>query len=263
MPDIMTIYGPVFYLSRGDATPPIVAIHGAGGLGRYWGNQIARLSAVARFVTFDLPGHGRSTGPTHTTIGEGAQRVEAIMNVLGIADAVLMGHSMGGAIAQWLALHRPARVRGLILVGAGARLRVQPAILDGIRADWERTARQITEWQYAPGTSPLVLDTAAADLRQTDPDIVHSDYAACNEFNVMADLEKIRVPTLVIVGEHDRLTPPAYADFLARSLPNATLEVIPRAGHMAMIEQPNAVNDVVRTFIEKLKIEDKRLKTKD
>jgi pimeloyl-ACP methyl ester carboxylesterase len=109
----------------------------------------------------------------------------------------------------------------------------------------------------------LVLDTAAADLRQTDPDIVHSDYAACNEFDVMADLEKIRVPTLVIVGEHDRLTPPAYADFLARSLPNATLEVIPRAGHMAMIEQPNAVNDAVRTFIEKLKIEDKRLKTKD
>lgn len=256
MPDIMTIYGPVFYLSRGDATPPIVAIHGAGGLGRYWGNQIARLSDVARFITFDLPGHGRSTGPTHTTIAEGAQRVEAIMNVLGIVDAVLMGHSMGGAIVQWLALHRPTRVRGLVLVGTGARLRVQPAILDGIRTDWDRTARQITEWHYAPGTSPLVLDTATADLRQADPNIVYSDYAACNEFDVMADLEKIRVPVLVIVGEYDRLTPPAYAEFLVRSLPNATLVTIPRAGHMPMIEQPNVVNDTVRTFVAALKIGD-------
>lgn len=171
------------------------------------------------------------------------------MNVLQITDAVLMGHSMGGAIAQWLALHRPTRVRGLVVVGTGARLRVQPAILDGIRADWERTARQITEWHYAPGTSPLVLDTATADLRQTNPDIVHSDYAACNEFDVMDDLAKIQVPALVIVGEHDRLTPPAYAEFLARSLPNATLVTIARAGHMPMIEQPNAVNDAVRKFM--------------
>jgi pimeloyl-ACP methyl ester carboxylesterase len=135
-------------------------------------------------------------------------------------------------------------------------LRVQPDILHGIRTDWDRTARQITEWHYAPGTSPLVLDSAAADLRQTDPNIVYSDYAACNEFDVMTELGKIQVPALVVVGEHDRLTPPAYAEFLAHSLPNASLEVIPRAGHMPMIEQPNAVNEAVRAFITELKVQD-------
>jgi pimeloyl-ACP methyl ester carboxylesterase len=255
MPDIMTIYGPVFYLSRGTNAPPIVAIHGAGGLGRYWGNQLARLSDVARFVTFDLPGHGRSTGPTHRTIEEGAQRVIAIMNVLGLKQAVLMGHSMGGAIAQWLALHQPNRVEGLVLVGTGARLRVHSSILEGIYSDWNATTRLIAQWYYAPGTSPLVLDAATADLRQTDPDLLHSDYAACNAFDVMNEAGTIEVPALVVVGEHDRMTPPRYAEFLASTLPRAELAVIPQAGHMVMIEQPNAVNVAVRTFVERLRAE--------
>jgi pimeloyl-ACP methyl ester carboxylesterase len=258
MPDIMTIYGPMFYLSRGEGTPPIVAIHGAGGLGRYWGNQLARLSAITRFVTFDLPGHGRSTGPAHQTIEEGAKRVIALLNVLGIQQAVLMGHSMGGAIAQWLALHQPDRVQGLVLVGTGARLRVHSAILDGIYADWNATTRLITEWHYAPGTSPLVLDAATADLRQTNPDILHSDYTVCNAFDIMAEVGNIYQPTLVVVGEHDRMTPPKYAEYLANALPDAQLEVVPQAAHMVMVEQPDAVNAAVRRFVEQLKMEDGR-----
>jgi pimeloyl-ACP methyl ester carboxylesterase len=252
MPDIMTNYGPVFYLDRGSSAPPIVAIHGAGGLGRYWGNQLVGLSRQVRFVAFDLPGHGRSTGPTHTTIVEGAQRVEAMMDVLKIKQAVLLGHSMGGALALRLAQQQPDRVHGLVLVGTGARSRVHPRILDGIHADWNATTRLITEWSYAPGTSPLVLDTATADLRDVDPRVVHSDYAACNEFDMMSEIGNIAAPALVLVGEHDRMTPPAYAQHLVRSLPNAVLEVIPNAGHMAMLEQPQAVNDAICRFVRSL-----------
>lgn len=253
MPDIMTSYGPMFYLSRGSGTPPIVAIHGAGGVGRYWGNQLVGLSREVRFVTFDLPGHGRSSGPAHSTIAQGAQRVEAIMNVLQIKQAVLLGHSMGGAIALFLALQQPDRVRGLVLAGTGARLRVHPSILEGIYADWNATSRRITEWSYAPGTSPLVLDTATNDLRDVDPQVVHSDYTACNNFDMLSKIGSIAAPSLVIVGEHDRMTPPAYAQHLARGLANATLEMIPNAGHMAMLEQPQAVNDAVRRFINRIK----------
>jgi pimeloyl-ACP methyl ester carboxylesterase len=255
MPDIMTNYGPMFYLSRGTSAPPVVAIHGAGGLGRYWGNQLVGLSRTMRFVTFDLPGHGRSTGPTHTTIAEGAQRVQAIMDVLKIKQAVLMGHSMGGAIALFLARQLPERVCALVLVGTGARLRVHPQILAGIHADWNATTRLITEWSYAPGTSPLVLDTATADLRAVDQPVVHSDYAACNAFDMMDEIGDVAAPALVVVGERDRMTPPAYAQHLERSLPNATLEIVPNAGHMVMLEQPNAVNDAVRRFMNRWNIE--------
>lgn len=239
--------------------PTIVAIHGAGGLGRYWGNQLATLSTTTRFVTFDLPGHGRSTGPAHQTIEEGAQRVITLIDALDLQQAVLMGHSMGGAIAQWIALQYPERVRGLVLVGTGARLRVHSAILNGIHSDWEPTTRLIAEWQYAPGTSPQVLGTATADLRKTDPDVLYKDYAASNAFNMMNGIDKIEAPALVIVGEHDRLTPPKYADYLARALPHARLEVIPQAGHMVMVEQADAVNIAIHRFIETLKQEDERL----
>lgn len=253
MPDIMTIYGSVFYLSRGEGTPPIIAIHGAGGVGRYWGNQVASLGNVTQLVTFDLPGHGRSTGPTHTSIDEGAQRVTALMNVLGMQRAILMGHSMGGAIALWLALHQPDRVAGLVLVGTGGRLRVHPDIVNGLRTDWEATTRLITEWHYAPATSPLIIDAGTADLRQTDPSIMLSDYEACNQFDIMDRIGNIPAPALIVVGEHDRLTPPKYAEFLAQQLPNAKLQVIPQAGHMVMIEQPNAVNAAVAAFVEEVR----------
>lgn len=255
MPDIMTAYGPVFFLSRGTASPPIVAIHGAGGLGRYWGNQLVGLSRTTRFVAFDLPGHGRSTGPTHITIAEGAQRVAALMNALKMDQAVLLGHSMGSAIALSLARQQPARVRGLVLVGTGARLRVNPTILNGLQQDWHGTTRLITEWSYASGTSPLVLETATADLRQVDPQVVQSDYAACNTFDMTQEISAIDAPALVLVGEHDRMTPLPYTQQLAHSLPNATLQIIPNAGHMAMLEQPNAVNAAIREFMEGLEIE--------
>lgn len=252
MPDVMTIYGPIFYLSRGAGTPPIVAIHGAGGLGRYWGNQLAGLSRTTRFVTFDLPGHGRSTGQTHETIEEGAKRVIALMNVLGITHAVVMGHSMGAAIALWIALHHTERVQGLVLVGSGARLRVHSSIRSGIHGDWRATTRLTTEWQYAPETSPLVLDAATADLRHVDPDVLYKDYAAANAFDIMAEIGNIRTPTLVIVGEHDRMTPPASAEYLAHTMPNAQLQIIPQSGHMVMVEQAEAVNGAVKAFVERL-----------
>ena len=162
---------------------------------------------------------------------------------------------MGGAIALFLARQQPDRVRGLVLVGTGARLRVHPQILVGIHADWNATTRLITEWSYAPGTSPLVLATATADLRAVDQPVVHSDYAACNAFDMMDEIGDVAAPALVVVGEHDRLTPPAYAHHLARSLRNATLEIVPNAGHMVMLEQPNAVNDAVRRFMNRWNIE--------
>jgi pimeloyl-ACP methyl ester carboxylesterase len=84
---------------------------------------------------------------------------------------------------------------------------------------------------------------------------VHSDYAACNAFDMMDEIGDVAAPALVVVGEHDRLTPPAYAQHLACSLPNATLEIVPNAGHMVMLEQPNAVNDAVRRFMNRWNIE--------
>lgn len=246
MPYAATAFGPIFYLSRGHGQPPLIAVHGAGGTSRHWGYQLSGLSDLTGVVALDLPGHGRSSGDTHTSVAEGAQRVRALLDALGLERAVLMGHSMGGAIVQTLALHDPHRVAGLVLVGTGARLRVHPTILSGIVEDWAATTALITAWSYAPGQTPAVLEQATAALRATPPAVLHADYSACDRFDAVAEISRIAVPTLIVVGAQDQMTPPKYAEFLARTLPQTQLVVVPGAGHSVMIEQPQPVNATIR-----------------
>lgn len=248
MPYIDTAYGAIWALRRGSGAPPLVAVHGAGGTSRHWGYQLRGLADRTTVYALDLPGHGRSAGPQHESIAAGAAWVLAWLDRQAIARAVLMGHSMGGAIVQTIALDQPERVAGLVLVGTGARLRVHPAILTGIPAAWEPTTRQITEWSYAPDAAPALLAAATAELRRTSPAVLLADYQACDRFDRMAEIERIVAPTLVIVGAEDRMTPPKYAEFLARRLPDAQLVVVPGAGHNVMIEQPARTNDAIRAF---------------
>jgi pimeloyl-ACP methyl ester carboxylesterase len=247
MPTVETAFGPIFYLSRGQGQPPLIAVHGAGGLARHWGGQLSGLADLTQIVALDLPGHGRSPGPTHTTVDQGAERVLALLDALAIPRAVLMGHSMGGAIVQTLALRQPQRTAGLVLVGTGARLRVHPDILSGILADWRGVTEMITAWSYAPEYAADLLARAAADLRTTSPATLHADYSACDRFDLIAEAGRIAAPTLIIVGAQDRMTPPKYAEFLARTLPQAQLTIIEQAGHSVMIEQPQLVNEAIRT----------------
>lgn len=246
MPYAETSFGPIFYLSRGHGPLPLIAVHGAGGISRHWGYQLSGLADLTHVVALDLPGHGRSTGGTHTTVAEGAQRVRALLDALAVERAVLMGHSMGGAIVQTLALHDPERVAGLVLVGTGARLRVHPTILSGIIDDWEATTTLVTAWSYAPEQSPAVLAQATAALRATPPAVLHADYSACDRFDLIAEIGRINIPALIIVGAQDQMTPLKYAEFLARTLPHTQLVVVPRAGHSVMIEQPQMVNAAIR-----------------
>jgi len=246
MPYAVTAFGPIFYLSRGHGQPPLIAVHGAGGTSRHWGYQLSGLSDLTRVVALDLPGHGRSGGETHTSVAEGARRVVALLDALGLERAVLMGHSMGGAIVQTLALHNPQRVAGLVLVGTGARLRVHPTILSGIVEDWDATTALITAWSYAPEQSPAVLARATAALRATPAAVLHADYSACDRFDAIDEISRITVPTLIVVGAQDQMTPPKYAEFLARTLPQTQLMVVPGAGHLVMIAQPQPVNATIR-----------------
>lgn len=246
MPVVATPFAPIFYLSRGQSLPALVAVHGAGGSSRHWGYQLSGLSDLAQVIALDLPGHGRSIGPQHSTVDEAAERVLALLDGLGIERAVLMGHSMGGATVQTIALRAPERVAGLVLVGTGARLRVHPTILSGILDDWLATTRLITEWSYAPQTAPAQLARATEELRATAPAVLHADYRACDGFDLIAEAARIDVPTLLIVGAQDRMTPPKYSEFLARTLPDARLVLVPDAGHSVMIEQPQPVNAAIR-----------------
>jgi pimeloyl-ACP methyl ester carboxylesterase len=166
-----------------------------------------------------------------------------------LQQAVVAGHSMGGAIALTMALQYPRRVAGLVLVGTGARLRVLPTILDGTLSDFDNTVALICEYAYSPHTPRQLVREGQRQMLQVAPQTIHDDFLACDAFDVMDRLGEIRCPTLVICGTEDRLTPPKYSEYLVDRIADSELDLIPGAGHMVMIEKPDLVADAIRAAL--------------
>jgi len=258
MPYAETNAGKLFYaVSRGAADgPALVLVHGAGGTRLNWPADLRRLGPRATVYTLDLPGHGRSGGRGRDAIGGYAETVIAFLSAVDIERAVIAGHSMGGAIAQTLALeyagHKrsDARLAGLMLVATGARLRVAPAILEGIGSDFAGAVDLITRFAWSPEADPAMVEQGKKLLAQTDPDVLFGDFLACDRFDVMERLGEIEIPTLIVTGAADRLTPPKYARYLAEHIPDARLTLVEGAGHMVMLERPTEVAQAARSFLE-------------
>ena len=226
---------------------PLLLLHGAGGSHLHWPPHLRRLPERVVYA-LDLPGHGRSTGPGLRSIDAYTEAVHRVVGELKLPAFLLAGHSMGAAVALNLALRRPAGLAGLFLVGTGARLPVAPAILDGLLSDFAATTALITDLAYGAATGDRPRQLFLRRLRETDPVVLYDDFVACNAFDVTDRLPEIDLPALIVGGEEDRLTPIRYAQALATSLPHAELHQLAGAGHMAMLEQPDAVTAHLRTF---------------
>jgi len=143
-------------------------------------------------------------------------------------------------------------VAGLVLVATGARLRVAPAILEAIRTDFEGAVRLITRFAWSSETPPSLTELGRQALLEAGPDVLEGDLIACDRFDVMARLGEIEVPTLVIAGSADQLTPVKYARFLNERIPGARMVIVEDAGHMVMLEQPAAAAKAMREFLQKM-----------
>lgn len=242
---------PAGWLEAGTG-PPLVCVHGAGGAADIWVRQLEGLAGVARVIAPDLPGHGPGDGPGRQSVGAYADWLAAFLDARALARPILAGHSMGGAIAQTLALERPARLGGLVLVATGARLRVLPRLLELLRDRPPEGHDLIGALSYAPATPRERVATADRALRETAPLVTLGDFVACDRFDVMARLGDVRVPTLIVAGLEDRLTPVTYGRRLAAAIPGARLVEVEGAGHFPQLEQPDAVNRAIREFLAEL-----------
>jgi pimeloyl-ACP methyl ester carboxylesterase len=230
--------------------PPLVLIHGAGGSGLHWPPEVRRLVGE-RVLSIDLPGHGRSGGQGEATIAAYAARVEAWLDALNLDGSVLVGHSMGGAIALSIALEYPSRVAGLILVGTGGRLRVHPMILDLSTQDtrFKEVVDIIIGQSFSTFAPARLVELAKLRMAETSSQVLHHDFVACNQFDVMDRLGALDIPVQVICGRDDVLTPEKYSQYLVEVIPRAELALIEDAGHMVMLEKPKKVADVITRFM--------------
>jgi pimeloyl-ACP methyl ester carboxylesterase len=232
---------------------PVILVHGAGGTHLHWPSQIRRLPGY-KVYSIDLAGHGKSEGRGHQNIDAYRKSICRWMDKIHIYSGVFVGHSMGGAIALSMALKEPERVIALGLVGTGARLRVAQSILEhtASQTTFPLAVNEIMRRSFSRNTHPRLIETASQNMEKIRPSVLHGDFIACDTFDVMDDIHKIRQPTAVLCGQDDQLTPVRYSGYLADKIPKADLHIIPNAGHMVMLEQPQVVSDILSNFLNRL-----------
>ncbi len=241
------------YVETGGGAPTVVFVHGAGGGWGTWTRQLEGLADAGRMIALDLPGHGASSGDDCRAITDYAAAVQGFIRALGVGPVVLAGHSMGGAITQTIALAAPELLRAIVLVGTAARLKVYPELLRLLETDYPAAVDFVKRHGWSPDAAPALAEGVRKATLEVRQPVTLADYTACNAFELRDRLGGIRLPTLVIIGEDDELTPPRFSEFLSAEIPGARLARIPKAGHYVMFEQPDEVNLAIRQFLAELK----------
>jgi pimeloyl-ACP methyl ester carboxylesterase len=244
---------------------PVVFIHGIGASVYSWRHTLpAVVAAGYRVVAFDNRGFGFSDKPAHGyRNADYARLVVALMESLGIASAVLVGHSMGGEIAAEVALSNPDRVRGMVLIGSAGYGVRWPGVLKIAR--WPFVGALATSLRGRWITGKIVRSCFAdpgkvteADLDQYYAPVPDARFGRAlrgvlREFrfdSLGGRLGSVQTPTLVLWGDADRWIPPANGFRFARELPRSGFVMIERAGHNAPEESPERVNQLLLEFLE-------------
>jgi 3-oxoadipate enol-lactonase len=248
------------YVERGSGLP-VVLIHGFPLDSRIWQSQVEALSDRYRVIAPDLPGFGKSQSAGPFSISSLADSVHALLKELGAAPCVLGGLSMGGYVSLAFARKYASDLRGLALIDTraeadtaagreGREKMIKLAREKGAKAVAdEMFPKMITEQtvQQKPGVAAMLRKIMESQAPVT---IEHALAAMRDREDLTQQLPSIAVPTLVIVGEQDAITPPAVAEGMTKSLRNPTLSVIRRAGHVSCMEQPEDVTTTLRRFVE-------------
>ena len=161
---------------------------------------------------------------------------------------------MGSAIAQRMSLDYPDRVKGLILVGAGAKLGVHPQLIeDCSSADtYPKVVLQILEWSFSQQADEKLVRQAGERMKEISLSVLLADLKSCNAFDMRDHIGEIKQPTLIICGEDDQMTPIRFSQYLSENIYGSRLEIIPGAGHMVMLEKPEIVARLIDDFMDEI-----------
>src|SRR5436305_6325427 len=228
----------VYYQVVGQGEP-IILVHGLSGSSRWWVRNIRALAEHYRLYLIDLPGFGTMQRfRQRFALDEIASGIVLWMEAVGIKQAHLVGHSMGGYICLWIAAHHPERIQCLVLVSPAGipHIRSLPGyvlpLLSTIRYVKPRFFSILISDALRAG--PLTIVRAAQDL-------LTKDIRDC--------LKDITAPTLLIWGEYDSLVPLTLGDILNQEISHAHLLILKKAGHVSMFDQPQQFNAAVLTFL--------------
>jgi pimeloyl-ACP methyl ester carboxylesterase len=227
----------------------IIFVHGSGAYKDIWRYQTEYFRDSH---AVNLPGHPH--GQTLGSVAECADWLRKYVEGRGSKDAILGGHSLGGAITLTYALRYPQELKGIIVISSGARLRVHPMILASCQ---EAVEGNLQQWyQMIEEIYRLTPDDYRQEVvekqKAIGPAVMLNDFLACDKFDIMDRVQQIRLPALIICGELDAMTPVKYASYLATKIANSRLVIIPQATHLAIAEKPEAVNKAIEDFVNEI-----------
>jgi pimeloyl-ACP methyl ester carboxylesterase len=272
--------GTIYTISRGDG-PPVVFCHGVTLSSRVWAKQFETFSAAGfHALAFDSRGHGESrVGDTGQSLDNLADDLRTVLEELDLRDAVLVGHSMGGMAVQAFAIRHPdvvaERVAGLVLLSTSSHNLVSDA--KRIRGALERVVnvgpdvgtfmRQrnlgllLARLGFGDDPNPSHVEATREMLAACDKATTREAVSALLHLDLTEGLPNVHVPTLVIVGTADALTPPRDAHRIAELVPSARLVEYPGSGHMLMYERSDELDALIMDFARECQVGDGRADT--
>lgn len=248
----------VHYELSGPAEAPVLVLSGSLGTDlSMWDPQAEPLAARFRLLRYDQRGHGRSPVPKGPySIAELGDDLISLLDRLEIEHAAVCGLSLGGMTGMWVAAHVPERIDRLVLLCTSAQL--------GPGSMWRERAQTVRTRGLEAIADAALERWFTEGFRQANPDLVKrmraalcatppEGYASCCEaiaaMDLRAHLASIAAPTLVIAGKDDPATPPEHGRLIADSIPQARLQVVGPAAHLANLEQPKRVTDLILEFL--------------
>ncbi len=247
---------------QGVGATAVFLLHGVGGGKQAWRDNLPAIAAAGyRAIAWDMPGYGASAAICPYTVDGLAGALGALIDHAGAARNIVLGHSMGGMVAQALVARTPERVHGLILSGTSPAfgradgawqqqfLRDRFAPLDAGQT-MAQLAAQLVGAMMAPDPDPQALQLARDVMAAVPPGSYRAALQAIVDFDRLRDLERIAVPTLCLAGEHDRNAAPSVMRRMAERIAGARYVCLPNAGHLANMEQPAAFNGAVLRFLQ-------------
>lgn len=239
--------------------PSLIFVHGGGHDHTYWSLQTRFFAHHGYSVLVpDLPGHGRSEGTAPENIDDYASWLWRFVDAIGVENAVFVGHSMGSLAVLAAAAQQPDRTLALVLAGTSDHMQVHPDLLT-LAASGDPVAFElITDWGFgklahkgghqAPGL--WLRGGGRALLASCHSGVLGTDMAACNAWEgALEAAGLITCPTLFLLGDSDRMTPPWASKGLQATITNAQVDILANTGHMMTVERPNESIDIIHGFL--------------
>jgi 3-oxoadipate enol-lactonase len=217
-----------------------------------------KLSQSFRLIVPELPGFGGSQAVSGGLAAVADRMAEAVKEAAAGAETIVLGNGYGGFVALQMAIRHPAIAAKLVLADCGAafsqsgreafRNMAAASKAKGLAAITDVAMRRLFAPEFQARHPDLMRDRRAAFLK-TDPEVLQAACAALAELDLRPELARVKVPVLVLVGEHDEATPPPMSQELATSLPNARLKIIAGCAHVPQLQSPELFLEAIGDFL--------------